>query len=66
MVGTGSSVIHPSALTSHELSLRLQIAEETLYWNPPYKTTHPWNFETGDTVWLPEGGLNASYNCVDR
>ena len=21
---------------------------------------------TGDIVWFPEGGLNASYNCVDR
>jgi hypothetical protein len=23
-------------------------------------------FENGDIVWFPEGGLNASYNCVDR
>ena len=43
-----------------------QIARETLYWDRPFKTVRSGSFETGDIVWFPEGGLNASYNCVDR
>jgi len=42
------------------------MARETLYWDRPFKTVRAGGFETGDIVWFPEGGLNASYNCVDR
>ncbi|KAF9788725.1 hypothetical protein BJ322DRAFT_1019205 [Thelephora terrestris] len=37
-------------------------------WTPliPFKTVRSGSFENGDIVWFPEGGLNASYNCVDR
>lgn len=37
-----------------------------LHWDRPFVTVRSGNFETGDIVWFPEGGLNASYNCVDR
>ena len=37
-----------------------------LHWDRPFKTVRSGGFETGDIVWFPEGGLNASYNCVDR
>jgi len=37
-----------------------------LYWHRPYSTVVHGGFEFGDTAWFPEGGLNASYNCVDR
>jgi hypothetical protein len=42
------------------------MARETLYWDRPFKTVRSGSFENGDVVWFPEGGLNASYNCVDR
>ncbi|TFL07684.1 acetate--CoA ligase [Pterulicium gracile] len=41
-------------------------ARENLYWDRPFKTVRSGGFETGDIAWFPEGGLNASYNCVDR
>ena len=69
MVGTGSSIPHLSVSLLHEptpRSLHPQIAKETLYWDRPFKTVRSGSFETGDVVWFPEGGLNASYNCVDR
>jgi acetyl-CoA synthetase len=43
-----------------------KMAHETLHWDRPFKTVRAGGFETGDIVWFPEGGLNASYNCVDR
>jgi hypothetical protein len=45
---------------------RAQIARETLHWDRDFKTVRAGGFENGDIVWFPEGGLNASYNCVDR
>ncbi|KIJ95754.1 hypothetical protein K443DRAFT_682777 [Laccaria amethystina LaAM-08-1] len=41
-------------------------ARELLYWDRPFHTVRSGSFQTGDIVWFPEGGLNASYNCVDR
>ncbi|KAG2104619.1 acetyl-CoA synthetase [Suillus cothurnatus] len=40
------------------------MAHEMLHWDHPFKTVCAGGFETGDIVWFPEGGLNASYNCV--
>jgi acetyl-CoA synthetase len=44
----------------------VQTAREMLHWDRPFLTVRAGSFETGDTAWFPEGGLNASYNCVDR
>ncbi|KAJ6467834.1 hypothetical protein C8R45DRAFT_474222 [Mycena sanguinolenta] len=41
-------------------------AKEMLYWDRPFKTVRSGGFATGDIAWFPEGGLNASYNCIDR
>ncbi|KAJ7663613.1 hypothetical protein B0H17DRAFT_1162843 [Mycena rosella] len=41
-------------------------ARELLHWDRPFKTVRSGGFATGDIAWFPEGGLNASYNCVDR
>ncbi|KAJ2923712.1 hypothetical protein H1R20_g13377, partial [Candolleomyces eurysporus] len=41
-------------------------AHELLYWDRPFHTVRSGSFDNGDIVWFPEGGLNASYNCVDR
>ncbi|TFK31281.1 hypothetical protein BDQ12DRAFT_753468 [Crucibulum laeve] len=41
-------------------------AHEMLHWDRPFHTVRSGGFETGDIAWFPEGGLNASYNCVDR
>jgi len=43
-----------------------KVARETLHWDRPFKTVRSGGFEKGDIAWFPEGGLNASYNCVDR
>lgn len=43
-----------------------KVAREMLVWDRPFHTVRSGGFETGDIVWFPEGGLNASYNCVDR
>ncbi|KAK0499260.1 hypothetical protein EDD18DRAFT_1156139 [Armillaria luteobubalina] len=43
-----------------------KMARETLHWDRPFHTVRSGGFQTGDIVWFPEGGLNASYNCVDR
>lgn len=43
-----------------------QVAKELLHWDRPFKTVRSGSFQNGDIVWFPEGGLNASYNCVDR
>ncbi|KAL0946028.1 hypothetical protein HGRIS_012305 [Hohenbuehelia grisea] len=42
------------------------MARETLHWDRPFHTVRAGGFDTGDIAWFPEGGLNASYNCVDR
>jgi acetyl-CoA synthetase len=42
------------------------MAKEHLYWHRPYTTVMAGGFEAGDMQWFPEGGLNVSYNCVDR
>ena len=42
------------------------MARDTLHWDRPFHTVRAGGFETGDIAWFPEGGLNASYNCVDR
>jgi len=41
-------------------------AEDNLYWHRPFTTVRAGGFENGDTQWFPEGGLNVSYNCLDR
>ncbi|KAJ7935999.1 hypothetical protein B0H13DRAFT_2304065 [Mycena leptocephala] len=41
-------------------------AREMLHWDRSFKTVRSGGFATGDVAWFPEGGLNASYNCVDR
>ncbi|QRV85020.1 AMP binding enzyme [Ceratobasidium sp. AG-Ba] len=33
---------------------------------PPVRDRTRGSFEEGDIAWFPEGGLNASYNCLDR
>ncbi|KAK4057085.1 acetyl-coenzyme A synthetase 2 [Microbotryomycetes sp. JL221] len=43
-----------------------KMAKEHLYWHRPYSTVQAGSFEAGDVQWFPEGGLNVSYNCVDR
>lgn len=42
------------------------MAKEHLYWHRPYSTVMAGSFAAGDVQWFPEGGLNVSYNCVDR
>jgi acetyl-CoA synthetase len=42
------------------------MAKEHIYWHRPYSTVMAGSFEAGDVQWFPEGGLNVSYNCVDR
>ncbi|CCL99371.1 uncharacterized protein FIBRA_01389 [Fibroporia radiculosa] len=41
-----------------------KMARETIHWDRPFQTVRAGGFETGDIVWFPEGGLNASYNCT--
>lgn len=43
-----------------------QAANELLYWDRPFTTVRAGGFKHGDVAWFPEGGLNASYNCLDR
>ncbi|BGO93616.1 hypothetical protein NBRC10512_001250 [Rhodotorula toruloides] len=43
-----------------------EMAKEHLYWHRPYTTVQAGSFTAGDVQWFPEGGLNVSYNCVDR
>jgi acetyl-CoA synthetase len=60
--------VSPSlSVRSHQTWIAfLKVARETLYWDRPFKTVRSGGFTTGDISWFPEGGLNASYNCVDR
>ncbi|KAL5639920.1 hypothetical protein ACGC1H_006475 [Rhizoctonia solani] len=41
-------------------------AKDLLYWHRPFETVRVGSFEHGDIAWFPEGGINASYNCLDR
>lgn len=43
-----------------------KMAKEHLHFHVPYQTVKHGGFKDGDIAWFPEGGLNASYNCVDR
>lgn len=56
--------VQDSMLTSPRTPL--QMAKEHIYWHRPYSTVMAGSFEAGDVQWFPEGGLNVSYNCVDR
>ena len=58
------AAVSPAPSCSHHTEP--QMARETLHWDRPFHTVRAGGFETGDIVWFPEGGLNASYNCVDR
>ncbi|KAI6161808.1 hypothetical protein EDD17DRAFT_1582730 [Pisolithus thermaeus] len=42
------------------------MARDLLHWDRPFHIVRSGEFETGDIVWFPQGGLNVSYNCVDR
>lgn len=42
------------------------MAKKHLFWHRPYSTVSAGGFIEGDCQWFPEGGLNVSYNCVDR
>ena len=42
------------------------MSRQSLHWDRPFQTVRAGSFDKGDIVWFPEGGLNASYNCVDR
>ncbi|TDL27840.1 acetate--CoA ligase [Rickenella mellea] len=57
---------HASTVGDNSDEFWAKAARETLHWDRPFKTVRSGGFQTGDVVWFPEGGLNASYNCVDR
>ncbi|TFY53713.1 hypothetical protein EVJ58_g9297 [Rhodofomes roseus] len=63
-VGPHIHAYKPSAMESDKWWAKM--ARETISWDRPFHTVRAGGFETGDIVWFPEGGLNASYNCVDR
>ena len=63
MVGEGERV---PMLPLEVCLTRPQMARETIHWDRPFHTVRAGSFDNGDIVWFPEGGLNASYNCVDR
>ena len=66
--GTALQPTPPNAQQNTSLTriAALQMAKEHLYWHRPYSTVMAGSFEAGDVQWFPEGGLNVSYNCVDR
>ena len=66
VVGPGASLACSSRRPRPFIPRIRQIARETLHWDRPFHTVRSGSFENGDIVWFPEGGLNASYNCVDR
>ncbi|MBW0525078.1 hypothetical protein O181_064793 [Austropuccinia psidii MF-1] len=41
-------------------------AKELIHWNRDYSTVYQGNFQSGNSVWFKDGGLNAAYNCLDR
>ncbi|KAJ7594060.1 hypothetical protein C8J56DRAFT_1012431 [Mycena floridula] len=77
-LANGTKTPHLASLDAYKLAHKATIggresdewwakmARETLYWDRPFQTVRSGGFETGDIAWFPEGGLNASYNCVDR
>lgn len=63
-MGKGARIVsHHQRIVLNRLWQR---AHELLYWHRNFHTVRSGSFENGDIVWFPEGGLNASYNCVDR
>ncbi|KZT08091.1 acetyl-coenzyme a synthetase [Laetiporus sulphureus 93-53] len=58
--------IHQQTLGHESDKWWAKMARETISWDRPFHTVRAGSFENGDIVWFPEGGLNASYNCVDR
>lgn len=64
--GTLTRTPRPPTTQGSPLTFWLQIARETLHWDRDFQTVRAGGFENGDITWFPEGGLNASYNCVDR
>ena len=63
MVGQG---VFALVRTRGVRSNMMQMARDMLHWDRPFVTVRSGGFATGDIAWFPEGGLNASYNCVDR
>ncbi|KIJ29948.1 hypothetical protein M422DRAFT_235032 [Sphaerobolus stellatus SS14] len=57
---------HAQTVGPHSDAWWGKMARETLHWDRPFQTVRAGSFDNGDIVWFPEGGLNASYNCVDR
>ncbi|EJU01370.1 acetate--CoA ligase [Dacryopinax primogenitus] len=57
---------HAKTVGVHSDEWWAKMARETLYWFRDFKTVRTGGFEHGDVAWFVEGGLNASYNCVDR
>ncbi|KAF8225577.1 acetate--CoA ligase [Tricholoma matsutake] len=57
---------HAITVGPHSDAWWAKIARDTLHWDRPFHTVRSGGFIKGDIVWFPEGGLNASYNCVDR
>ncbi|KZS88023.1 acetate--CoA ligase [Sistotremastrum niveocremeum HHB9708] len=51
---------------AHSDAFWRQAAQDMLHWDRPFHTVRAGSFQNGDIVWFPEGGLNASYNAVDR
>lgn len=43
-----------------------QHAKDVIHWHRPYTQVKQGGFDCGDMRWFENGGLNASYNCVDR
>lgn len=43
-----------------------KMARDNLYWHRDFQTVRSGGFEHGDIQWFPEGGINVSYNCLDR
>jgi len=56
----------PVPVNNQFLFVVTQTARELLYWHRPFHTVRSGSFKEGDIAWFIEGGLNASYNCVDR
>ncbi|KAF8586892.1 acetate--CoA ligase [Ramaria rubella] len=57
---------HASTVGPHSDAWWAKVARETLHWDRPFTTVRSGSFENGDIAWFHEGGLNVSYNCVDR
>ncbi|KAG8851654.1 acetyl-CoA synthetase [Tulasnella sp. 330] len=58
--------LHATTIGDNSDEFWANAAREHLHWDRPFQTVRAGSFQTGDIVWFPEGGLNASYNAVDR